>query len=185
MFEPAPAAVIVVPLKPSSDKASSGVTSNYFGNVPPDRLAVSTDALFLRADGRSRNKIGVSPERSRGVLGSYDPSGHVLTIVQFDQPRDAVDYVNSLWERQKEPYRGTAANAYNDGPPSPGAKPLGPFYELESSSPAAALPPGSAIDHLHRTIHLVGKPSALSRVAQRVFGLSLQQIETALPGHAQ
>ena len=29
-------------------------------------------------------------------------------------------------------------NAYNDGPPDQGGAPLGPFDELETSSPAAA-----------------------------------------------
>ena len=46
-------------------------------------------------------------------------------------------------------------------PPAPGAKPLGPFYELETSSPAAALPPGQHLRHVHRTFHLQGRPADL------------------------
>lgn len=186
MFAPAPGAVIVVPLKRATDGLpASGVTSNYFGEIPADRLAVAPRALVFKADGRSRGKIGVAPERSTGVLGSYDPAHRLLTIVQFDQPRDAADYVNSLWQQQKEPFRGTAANAYNDGPPSPGAKPLGPFYELESSSPAAALAPGASISHVHRTLHIAGDPAALDAIATHVLGMSLKEIETALPGGAK
>ena len=59
----------------------------------------------------------------------------MLTLVQYDQPEGATDYVNSMWEIQKEPFAGDVVNSYNDGPPAPGAKPLGPFYELETSSP--------------------------------------------------
>jgi hypothetical protein len=82
---------------------------------------------------------------------------------------------------QQEPYRGDAVNAYNDGPPAPGAKPLGPFYELESSSPAAALKPGESLRHIHQTFHLQGPEAALNSVAIRVLGVSLDRLRTAFP----
>ena len=56
-------------------------------------------------------------------------------LVQFDRPAGARDYVNSMWEVQRDPFAGDVVNSYNDGPPAPAAKPLGPFYELETSSP--------------------------------------------------
>ena len=102
---------------------------------------VKDKVIYFAADGKYRSKIGISPQRSKAVLGSYDADNKVLTIVQFSQPAGVTDYVNSLWKIQDNPYGGDAANSYNDGPPEPGAKPLGPFYELESSSPAAALAP--------------------------------------------
>jgi hypothetical protein len=110
------------------------------------------------------------------VLGSYDSDGKTLTVVQFTQPADVTDYVNSLWKIQDHPYAGDAANAYNDGPPAPGAKPLGPFYELESSSPAAALAPGKSYTHIHRTLHLSGPEFELDAVARAVLGASLAEI---------
>ena len=61
-----------------------------------------------------------------------------FTALAFTLPPAPHGYVNSKWEIQQQPYAGDVANSYNDGPPAPGAKPLGPFYELESSSPAAA-----------------------------------------------
>ena len=67
----------------------------------------------------------------------------MLTIVQYSRPTDATTYVNSMWEMQKEPYKGDVINSYNDGPPAPGKPPLGPFYELETSSPALSLQPAS------------------------------------------
>src|SRR5262249_427431 len=145
---------IIVPIR--GDGPGRAVTSDYFGDVPADRLRVTSDAVFMRADANFRSKIGVAPQRSLGVLGSYDADAHVLTIVQFDQPQGATDYVNSLWKLQDDPYAGDALNSYNDGPPSPGAEQFGRFYELESSSPAAALEPGASIQHTHRTQHLVG-----------------------------
>jgi hypothetical protein len=73
------------------------------------------------------------------------------------------------------------ANSYNDGPPSPGAKPLGPFFEMESSSPAASLAPGESLAHLHRTFHLTGTETALDPVARAVLGVPLAEIKAAFP----
>jgi hypothetical protein len=179
MFNPSPAATIVVPLREGSErKLGPKVTSDYFGEVPKDRLVVKEDVLFFSADGQYRSKIGISPKRSKAVLGSYDSENRILTVVQFTQPRGAVDYVNSLWKMQEEPYAGDAANAYNDGPPAPGAKPLGPFFELESSSPAANLRPGRSLSHVHRTIHLTGTEEELNKISQKVLGVSLNEIKT-------
>ena len=71
-----------------------------------------------------------------------------------------------MWEIQKQPYRGDVVNSYNDGPPAPGAKPLGPFYELETSSPAAALGPGGSLTHVHRTFHFQGERAVLDALAR-------------------
>jgi len=87
--------------------------------------------------------------------------------------------VNSQWKIQEHPYGGDAANSYNDGPPAPGEKPMGPFYELESSSPAAALAPGQTLEHVHRTIHLKGDEKDLDAVA-RVVDLPLVPEHRAL-----
>lgn len=181
MFNPSPSTTIVVPIRPGSESTlGTKVTSDYFGEIPPDRLAVKGDVIYFSADGKYRSKIGISPRRSKGVLGSYDVRNHVLTIVQFSQPAAATEYVNSLWRLQGDPYAGDAANAYNDGPPVPGAKPLGPFYELESSSPATALAPGESLSHVHRTIHLSGEESALDAVARATLGVSIAEIEAAV-----
>ena len=181
MFNPTAATTIVVPLRPGPEsELGVAVTSDYFGPVPPERLAMKPSVLFFSGDGQFRSKIGVSPRRSTGVLGSYDAANRVLTIVQFTLPAGVTDYVNSLWKLQDNPYAGDAANSYNDGPPTPGAKPLGPFYELESSSPAAALAPGRSLTHVHRTLHLSGAENDLDRVARAVLGVSLDEIRTAL-----
>ncbi|HVU33432.1 MAG TPA: DUF6786 family protein [Opitutaceae bacterium] len=181
MFQPTPATTIVVPIKPGdASELGPKVTSNYFGAVPPARLAVRDNALLFAADGRFRSKIGVNPRRSRGVLGSYDAEHHVLTIVQFNQPDGVTDYVNSLWQVQERPFGGDVENSYNDGPPTPGAKPMGPFYELETSSPAAALAPGQSMTHLHRTIHLRGPMLKLDAIARATLGVSLQEITSAV-----
>jgi hypothetical protein len=81
---------------------------------------------------------------------------------------------------QERPYGGDVVNAYNDGPPAPGQPPLGPFYEIETSSPAAALAPGETLTHVHRTMHAQGAPDALEQLARHTLGAGLQEITAAL-----
>jgi hypothetical protein len=84
-----------------------------------------------------------------------------------------------MWEIQEKPFAGDVVNSYNDGPSAPGAKPLGPFYELESSSPAAALAPGETLAHIHTTMHFQGPEKALDQIARKVLGVGLVEIEKA------
>ena len=103
----------------------------------------------------------------------------MLTLVTYNQPKTHAGYVNSMWELQDEPFKGDVVNSYNDGPAEPGAKPLGPFYELESSSMAAALDPGEKISHVHRTFHLQGSEADLDPIFAPVErGEALVDVET-------
>jgi hypothetical protein len=169
---------------PFETKATGEIVNDrYFGKVPPARLAIHEDKGFLAftCDGKERGKIGLGPRRARNVLGSYSPGSKLLTLVQYDGPKRAAPYVNSMWEQQKEPYAGDVVNSYNDGPPAPGKPPLGGFYEIETSSEAAALAPHQSLVHAHRTFHLVGEPDVLEPIAKKVLGVSLAEIETAGP----
>lgn len=181
MFNPSPATTVVLPFR-SGPEADLGPVVNdaYFGKVPPDRLVVREGVLFFSGDGKYRSKIGLSPRRARPFAGSYDAANRVLTVVHLTIPEGATDYVNSMWEIQKQPFSGDVVNSYNDGPSAPGAKPLGPFYELESSSPAAALAPGASLAHVHTTVHFQGDEKALDTIARAVFGVGTSEIRSAL-----
>jgi hypothetical protein len=182
-FSPSPSTIIVLPIRAGREaELGPAVNDRYFGPVPSDRLLVKGNAIYFRGDGQQRGKIGVSPQRARPILGSYDADRQVLTLVTYSLPaldHDAPAYVNALWEHQPEPYRGDVLNSYNDGPPAPGQKPLGPFYELESSSPAAALAPGESAEHVHRTMHFEGAPAELDEVARAALGVGLADITAA------
>ncbi len=181
MLNPSPYTTVVVPFNPGTD-ASLGpiVNDTYFGKVPPDRLKKEDSVLYFSGDGNYRSKIGLSPLRARDVLGSYDSRSHTLTIVRYNKPA-TTDYVNSTWEIQDQPFKGDVINSYNDGPPSPGAKPMGPFYELESSSPAVELKVSESVTHLQTTFHFQGDEKAIDKLSLRIFGVSLDQIKNAFP----
>ena len=180
MFNATPRTTVVVPYQRGSESDRGVVVhDSYFGKVPSNRLVDDDGALFFKADAKHRSKIGIPPRRARRVLGSYDASTHTLTLVAFTLPGNTTEYVNSMWEIQKEPFGGDVANAYNDGPPAPGAKQLGQFYELESSSPALALAPGQTATHTQTTIHLQGRPQDLDGVAVAVLGRGIEKINHA------
>ncbi|MBA7579549.1 hypothetical protein ES708_21420 [subsurface metagenome] len=157
MLNPSPATTIVIPYK-EDDEGSLGqiVNDEYFGKVPSDRLIVKDGIIFFKGDGKHRSKIGISPLRAKPFA----------------------DYVNSMWEIQEDPFSGDAVNSYNDGPLEDGGQ-LGPFNELESSSPAALLQPGESITHFHRTFHFTGTEETLDKIAIATLGVSLKAIKGA------
>lgn len=180
MFNPSPSVVVVIPINPGDEKVMGPpVNDNYFGKIPADRLKVTDNHIFFRADGKSRGKIGISPKRTGEIMGSYDAANNILTILVCRLPEGNYDYVNSAWQIQENPYSGDALNSYNDGPLEDGSQ-MGPFYELESSSPAAALKPGEELEHVQFTLHITGDRELLNDVSLKALGVSLEEIEKAL-----
>ena len=182
MFNPSPQTTAVIPFKPGPESQWGRIVNDaYFGKVPADRLKVDAKkgVLFFKADGKRRSKIGVPPLRATNVAGSWNAQSRTLTLVEFTLPKGARDYVNSMWEMQKNPFGGDVVNSYNDGPLEGGGQ-MGPFYELESSSPAAALKPGQTLRHVHRTLHLQGDAKLMDAIARRKLRVGLKEIEGAL-----
>ena len=180
MYNPSPKTTVVIPFKAGGKQVlGPRVNDSYFGKVPAEYLKVESQRLFFRGDGTRRGKIGVSAKRSKGIAGSYDAAGKVLNIVTYNVQAAPNGFVNSMWELQDSPYAGDVINSYNDGSPEPGAAPLGPFYELETSSPAAALKPGETMKHVQRTFHIHGTESELDSLAKQLLGASLEEIKSA------
>jgi hypothetical protein len=183
MYNPSPYTTVIIPLRDEKEADSLGrVNDEYFGPVPPDHLYVRNDTVFFRGNGLRRGKIGVGPKCSKGLAGSYDAVGKVLTLVIYDVKDAPFGYINSMWELQDEPYVGDVINAYNDGPPDKGEAPLGPFYELETSSPAAALKPNETMQHVQQTWHLKGAEKQLELLAHQLLGADLSGIEKGFMG---
>jgi len=135
--------------------------------------------LYFKGDGLYRSKIGLNPKRALPLMGSYDEDANVLTIVHYSKPEGVTDYVNSMWELQDDPFAGDAANSYNDGPVD--GKAMGPFYELESSSPAAFLNPGESTTHVHTTVHIQGQETELDAIVQQLFHVDINTIKNIFP----
>lgn len=174
MYPPGARATILLPVRAGDQHLPGSLVNDaYFGPPAANRLRTRESCVLFRADGRSRGKIGLSPRRATGLAASFDPDRSSLTIVSCQSPDPAAPYVNSMWSDEVDPYAGDAINAYNDGPVTPGGAPLGPFHELETSSPGAELAPGASLTHAHRTVHFAGPFEALEALACSWLGLSL------------
>jgi hypothetical protein len=174
MLTPSEKTTIIIPFSPKKD-IKSYITDNYFGEIPPGRLNIKDSMLFFTADGKHRSKIGLSPQIAKSVAGSFDFEKNVLSLIFFPVEKNA-DYVNSKWELQKTPFKGDVANAYNDGPLEDGTQ-MGPFYEIESSSPAIALKPSASFEYKQTACHLQGSYEALRSIARKVLGVDLNTLK--------
>jgi hypothetical protein len=54
---------------------------------------------------------------------------------------------------------------------------MGPFYEMESVSPAAFLKPGGSLSHTHAVFHFTGDAKGLDAISQKLLGVSLEDIQ--------
>ena len=176
MFNPAPRAVTVIPFN-EGDEAELGkiVTSDYFGEIPADRLKVADNVIYLKTDGNFRSKLGLTGKRTKAIAGNFDPDSKRLTITTFDVDKDAI-YLNQEWNPAKDPLTGDALNAYNDGPLEDGSI-MGPFLELESVSPAAFLKPAQSLSHRHTVFHFTAEEAVLNVIAEKLLGVSIREIK--------
>jgi hypothetical protein len=186
MFPPSPRTTVVIPLRAEPGAPEPNTHYLGFDPIPGDRVKVSGNTLFFKGDGKVRGKLGVAETRGKGIAGSWQADTGVLTIVLMPDPALTKNgqpplFVDSQWREDGDPFAGDQINSYNDGPPEPGAAQLGPFYELETSSPALFLAPGADHTHTQVTIHLTGDRKALDRIARQALGATLETIEAALP----
>jgi hypothetical protein len=176
MLNPSSKTTVVVPIKKGSQESlGNKVNDNYFGKVSSYRLKSTEQTIFFKADGASRGKIGVSKKRATRFMGSYDANNKVLTILQIAPPKATDSYVNSAWEFQDNPYDGDVLNSYNDGKLEDGSQ-MGPFYELESSSPALALRINENYTHNQRIYHFKGSKEVLNQISKKILNVSIDDI---------
>jgi hypothetical protein len=173
MFTPSPGAVIVIPY--NENAAGKVATTDYFGQIPPNRVAYKNGHLFFKADGKSRGKLGMPALRTKAIAGNFDAVNNVLTIMSFDVDTKS-SYLNQEWTPDKDPLIGDAVNAYNDGPLADGTQ-MGPFFEIESVSPGAFLKPGETLTHRHNIFHFTGNKASLNKIALKVLDISLNDIQ--------
>jgi len=173
-FTPTEQTKVIIPFSPVPG-VRSYITDDYFGKIDSSRLMVRDSVLYFRCDGKSRGKLGLKPVIAKPFVCSYDFEKNVLTILVPEVHKDA-PYVNSKWQLQKEPYNGDVINSYNDGPLSDGTQ-LGPFYEIESSSPVYELKPGEQEQYRQITLHLQGSYEALRSLLRQLIRVDLDDVK--------
>lgn len=174
MFTPTPKTMVVIPFSPVRN-ARSFITDNYFGSIPSGRLQIKDSVLFFVCDGKYRSKIGIAPLIAKPIAAGVDFEKNVLTIVIPEIDKNA-SYVNSKWEMQNEPYKGDVINSYNDGPLEDGTQ-MGPFFEIESSSPALRLRKGEKGTYKQTTLHFQGGYNSIRQLAQQLLHVDIDSIK--------
>jgi len=163
---PTDGTVAIIPTRGQIDEVT-----NYFTPLDDSRMRIKDGIVYYKADANYLNKIGILPENTISVFGSYSPELNLLTIIEFTF-EDSPLYTNSQKTEQTDPYRGDVINIFNDGI-TPTAGPFGPFYELESSSSARELKTGEEIVHVSRTYHFEGAEDNLDKIALSVLGIKV------------
>jgi len=176
MLKASPDVTVIIPYR----KGGQGkVVNDYFGGIPENRLKVTDDAVFFRADAEFRSKIGVSPSFALSCMGSYDAQKKILSILNYSLPENPTEYVNSaLVDQQEDPFSGDVTNSYNDGPAKDGFR-IGQLYEMEISSPAAFLKQGEEISHVQYMYHFEGNEEDLDFLARSLLNVSVSEIKNA------
>ena len=173
-FTPTEETKVVIPFSPAKN-IKKFITDDYFGKIDSGRLIIKDSVLYFRCDGKSRGKLGLKPAIAKPFVCSYDFKKNILTILIPEVHNDS-NYVNSKWELQKQPYKGDVINSYNDGPLADGTQ-MGPFYEIESSSPAQQLKPGEIQEYHQTTMHLQGDYKALKNLVQQLIHVDLDDVK--------
>jgi hypothetical protein len=167
MFAPGPRAWAIAPFGATPDPdGGPAVRADYFGQVPPDRFKLGTNFALFRADARQVGKIGVLRNRAADRVGAWDFDSRILTVVKFGPVERDRPYMSEHWgETLPDPFYGDVVNSYNHGGPEP-------FFELETSSRALALPAGGAHTHASLTIQVyVASDAILDALLRSALGV--------------
>ena len=174
MFTPSPETEVIIPFNPRAD-ARKHITDDYFGKIPAGRLKIKDSVIYFQCDGRLRSKIGISPVIAKPIAAAIDLKKNVMTVV-IPTIHPSAAYVNSKWEIQDEPYKGDVINSYNDGPLADGTQ-MGPFFEIESSSPAFELKKGETGTYRQVTCHFEGSYESLRTLGKQLLGVDFNTIK--------
>jgi len=175
MFDVGKSNIVFIPYK--SNAVGSIVKDDYFGKVPSERLVIENDIIYFKVDGKLRSKIGIPFHRAKNILGSIDIERNLLTLMCYNLPETEESYVNGQWGNQEDAFNGDVINSYNDGPVEDGTI-MGPFYELETSSPALDLCVGEKYKHEQCIVHIEGSKREIEKIISHLFEINLEKIST-------
>jgi len=166
-FRPSPKTTVLLPYKGAEDV----IKKDYFGVVPPDRLALLPEGdggvARFKGDAQLRSKIGVSAAGALGWLGAWDAQRQVLTLVNHSLPPAGAVVPDCNWtDPNPRAKSGDVATSYNHG-----EEPR--FFELESIGPALGAAPKSSVTQVQTTIHLAAEPAALAEIAKKLLRAKL------------
>lgn len=145
----------------------------YFGINEESRYRINNNTLFYKSDAQLLGKIGIPPESTKNIMGSYSHKNNLLTIVTFNFKNDGV-YLN-CFPKNTAPYDGDAINIFN-GEINESLGYNWPFYEFESLSSSKELKPLEELYHKQTIYHIEGGYDLLNSISKTLLGVNLNEI---------
>lgn len=161
-------------------KLGNIVSDDFYDSSTEGRLYIEESFIRFKTDGKSLSAIGVSQERSQGIVLSYDMHNNILTVVIYIRPSEKMRYLPSSWRRSIEA-NGDAISVFNNGARSQGSFGADAFYEISTHSPALNLAPGKSQFHIQRTFHFSGSEYELGIMAYKLGGITMAQLRGERP----
>lgn len=161
-------------------KLGNIVSDDFYDSSTEGRLYIEESFIRFKTDGKSLSAIGVSQERSQGIVLSYDMHNNILTVVIYIRPSEKMRYLASSWRRSMAD-NGDAVSVFNNGTRSQGSFGADAYYEISTHSPALSLSPGKSQFHIQRTFHFSGSEYDLGIIAYKLAGITMAQLRGERP----
>ena len=183
MFAPVPDARVIVPFETGPDVEGPIVNDAYFGKVPADRLEVRARAGFLvfKCDGKHRSKIGLGPRARRTCSAATAPRPSSSRSCSTTRPEpDAPlrqQHVGEAEGAVRGRRRQQLQRRFARAGQAAARRLLRDRDELARRGARAG--PAARAHASH--VPLRRRAAALDPIAQKMLGVSLDEIRTALP----
>ncbi len=166
-----------IPYNPGAPEKIGGIIKDpYNESVGGDRLSIAPDYVRMRVDGTKLGEITMNPNRSKGIIGSYDSERNILTVITYIRPASPKKYLPANWRRTNDLFEGDALSVFNNGPAHQGTFKADKFYETSTYSPAIALEPGKSQLHVQRIFHFEGSEYELGLLSEKLLGIPMSKL---------
>lgn len=164
-----PSGTVIIPINPAPEgkKAYQG----YFEPILPERINITDNIISIKIDGKRREKIGISPESSKGCIAYLSVENNnegVLFIKKFSVEPEGT-YLDGPWNVKRE--NGDAVQIYNDDGN------MGGFAEIECHGPAKVIKPKEEESHSIDIYVFTGPLDNLKVVGSKIMGIDFDKIQ--------
>lgn len=169
LVQVSPSGTVIIPINPAPEgkKAYQG----YFEPILPERINIADNIISIKIDGKRREKIGISPESSKGCIAYLSVENNdegVLFIKKFSVEPEGT-YLDGPWNVKRE--NGDAVQIYNDDGN------MGGFAEIECHGPAKVIKPQEEESHSIDIYVFTGPLDNLKIIGSKIMGIDFNKIQ--------
>jgi len=169
LIQVSPSGTVIVPFNPPAE--GKNAYQGYFDPILPERINITDNIISIKIDGKRREKIGISPECSKGCIAYLSVENNdegVLFIKKFSVEPEGT-YLDGPWNVKRE--NGDAVQIYNDDGN------MGGFAEIECHGPAKVIKPNEEESHSIDIYVFTGSLNNLKVVGSKIMGIDFNKIQ--------